>query len=652
MANNPAKKLLTPKFLVVGLLLIIIIGGFIMSLSSSQKPAPAPTPTPPPKAQVPFPTTPVDKQIEGQIVVKFKPAYTDAQIAEKLKQYDATVVKKIQGINYTVVKVPAGKENAIIDKLKKDSYVENAMPDYTNHATFVPNDPNFTLQWGLNNTGQTIRNAAGKAKADVNAETAWDVSRGSGVKIAILDSGIDQNHPDLTGKVVASKMFATSALDPDIQDRNGHGTHVAGIIAAITNNGVGVAGTCPECQLMIGKVVNNDISGNATGSTSDIVSGMTWAADNGAKVINLSLRTTTAGSAPLYQQGIDYANSKGAVVVVAAGNDSTNQQVWPAANTGVVSVAATDNNDQMASFSNYGTYVKVAAPGVNIVSTLPTTTNAKNVLNYGYLSGTSMASPFVSGVVGLIWASQYGTSNTAVINRLYATVDKIAGTGTYWTEGRINAGKAVGATVSPSPTIAGGVPSAVCVGGVGAPPCATIGQPYSTGGQPSPTLSLVASQMPSTTQEPGTSTAPSTAPSVTPGGSGSNPCVTTSDIVASLYNSTADNDNEVAHHHKHHHKHHRGGGNGFFSQLFEYLLKIIMKLIELILARPCPNGGTPTPSVTPPTNVTLTPPVTVVPSTAPSVEPTTTITPTPTLYIGVTLVQPATGAAAQNASKR
>jgi len=597
MGDSSEKKLFTPKILLIGIVSLFVLCGIFLFLGIAQKNTIPPI-TPPSHIlnnQV-FPTTPPDKQIEGQVVVKFKSQYSTAQIAEHLKIYNASIVKQIQGINYTVVKVPAGQENALLEKLKNDPYIENALPDYTNHTTYVPNDTNFTFQYGLHNTGQTILNVPGKAKADINVEPAWDVSKGNGVKVAILDSGIDQNHPELANKVVLTKVFATSAIDPNVQDHNGHGTHVAGIIAATTNNGQGVAGTCPDCQLMIGKVVTNDSNGNATGSTSDIVSGITWAADNGAKVINLSLRTTTSGSAPLYQQGIDYANSKGVVVVVAAGNDASNAQVWPAANTGVVSVAATDNQDQMASFSNYGTFVKVAAPGVNILSTLPTTTNAKKILNYGYLSGTSMASPMVAGVIGLLWASPYGTSNTAVINRLYATADKIAGTGTNWTEGRINAGNALGALPTPTPTIPGGAfPSPQCVGGSGIPPCATFAPTIGVTLDPSPTL-VVSSLTPSSVAtQPVTSPQPSgsVAPSTTPGEPGVNPCSGTSSVAY-----VSDSENETASH-KHHRKRRGSGGNGFFSQLFRYLMQLLERLFQLIrIGTPCSNT-TPTPTPTP-----------------------------------------------------
>ncbi len=545
-----------------------------------------------PKKNVIITTPPKDTQVEGQIVIKFKKGYTKEQQAEHLKQYDATVIKTIEGINYTIIKVPPGQENAIIEKMKSDTLIEKALPDYTSHATFIPNDENYQLQYMFKNTGQIINNTPGVVGADIKAEEAWEVTKGTGVKVAILDSGIDATHPDLAGKVVAQRVFVSSTMDPDITDRNGHGTHVAGIIAANTNNSTGVAGTCPECQLIIGKVVVSDASGNATGATSDIVSGMTWAADQGAKVINLSLRSTSSQTQPLYQEGVNYAISKGAVVVAATGNDASSMVTWPAGNEGVVSVSATDNSDKIAPFSNYGSYVKVAAPGVFIASTFPTTPNAKRVLNYGYSSGTSMSSPVVAGVAALVWASPFGTSNTTVINRIYTTADKIEGTGSRWSQGRVNAAKAVGYTAQPSPTAPVEIsvfPSINCMGGNAQPPCATLvpteaapPQPTAVSGIENPTEAPVNPPEGQITQAPEDNNNGGQNPPPQNGNDQNDLCI---DFNNASYtdrdNTNVQTDDKRGNGHaKHHGKGHRNNDGGGLSQFFAMLFELILRILE------------------------------------------------------------------------
>ena len=588
------KSLIKSKsfLLIVGLIALISLLVVIYSGNKeSQKKLPTPTPTMQTLKVAPMSSSVKDTPVDGQIIVKFKPQFTDAQIAAHLQQYNASIIKKIEGINQTVVKVPAGQEVAIMQKLQQDGYVEQAQRDYTTHAFFTPNDTYFNLQWGLNNTGQTIQGNAGTAQADIRAERAWNVTQGNGVKVAILDTGINVSHPDLAGKIVAQKVFATSS----IEDNNGHGTHVAGIIAADTNNSAGVAGVCPNCQLIIGKVMDD----TGTGTTSNATAGITWAADQGAKVINMSLGTSETQTASLYQQAVDYAYQKGAIVIAAAGNNGVSDKFYPAAANNVVSVAATDNNDQKASFSNYGSWVQIAAPGKNIVSTLPNHSNAKGVQNYGYLSGTSMAGPFVAGTAALVASTSYGSTPQALINRLYTTADKINGTGTYWVNGRVNAAEAVGASaVSAAPSVVN--PSYVCEGSNTGSVCPTTSvSPTITGNQTNPST------------QPGTSVSPSTSlisegPSVspgttgTPGGGGSTPNISfpCTDLSQATYNALyeqyinaartpykthikdADDAQTTIHHHGRHG--HHWGHRGFFGRMFEWILKLIESLLKLI----------------------------------------------------------------------
>jgi thermitase len=427
---------------ILGIIVLLIVGFSLATkpkLPSSQKEV-STTPQSTQKVTnlVPKPSD-AGKRIEGQIIVKFKPNVTEQQIAIYLQPYQAKVTSKIEALHRYVIQVPAGQEDSILKKLSDDQLVEDAEPDYEIQADFVPNDPLYTSQWGLSNKGQAIKTITGKAGADVKAELAWNVTKGNNVKVAVIDSGINLNHPDFAGQIVGQKVYITSS----VEDMFGHGTHVAGAIAALGNNSQGITGVCPECKLLIAKALNDQ----GTGSSSNVASAMTWAADQGAKVINIS----AGGNIPTQtiQDAVAYATGKGVVVVSSAGNEGDTIMTYPGAFDSVVSVAATDNKDLLASFSTRGTWVKVAAPGVNMMSTFPTHTfvlqNQQVKMNNDFLSGTSMAAPIVSGVVGLIWASPYGTTNTAVTQRLYTTADKISGTGTYWEYGRINAAKAVGA---------------------------------------------------------------------------------------------------------------------------------------------------------------------------------------------------------------
>ncbi len=396
-----------------------------------------------------------EPRFRGQVLVKFKDSASSTVVNREVRRHNGQVLKKFNQIGALVLKIPEGKEDEVVSALSKNADVEYAEADYIAQAVEFPfNPPDDVIyaanQWGLNNTGQSIGGQIGKLDADISADLAWQTSLGTNVKVAILDSGVDISNPDLNGKTDLKQDFTGSGTTDDLY---GHGTHVAGIVAANTNNSVGVAGTCPGCRLMVGKVLDN----SGSGAYSWIANGIIWSADNGAKVINLSL----AGPYSSYtlQNAINYAVSKNVVVVAAAGNSGSSTPVYPAGYSNVVSVASSNNLDQKSSFSNYGNWVSVAAPGENIYSTMPThtfalqTQNGKT-MNFDYMSGTSMSTPMTSGVVALIWTTSFGTSGANVRSRLQSTTDKIGGTGYYWVNGRINAAKAVsGSTiVAPSPT--------------------------------------------------------------------------------------------------------------------------------------------------------------------------------------------------------
>jgi subtilisin family serine protease len=228
------------------------------------------------------------------------------------------------------------------------------------------------------------------------------------------------------------------------EDDHGHGTHVAGIIAAVGHNNMGIAGVAPHCKIMPVKVLNHE----GKGDTGDIVAGLLWAVNNGAKIVNMSLGGT--GGSRALMDAIAYAQSKDVVVVAAMGNDGANAQEYPAGYPGVIAVGATDSSDEAASFSNFGSWISVAAPGEDILSTLPThsvyvTETEGKETSYDSMDGTSMASPFVAGLAALI-RSQYPTMSAPLVkSRIEKSADDLGDPGfdDHFGHGRINAARAI-----------------------------------------------------------------------------------------------------------------------------------------------------------------------------------------------------------------
>ncbi|MFE5836676.1 S8 family serine peptidase [Arthrobacter sp. NPDC056493] len=380
--------------------------------------------------------------ISGQIMVKFR---EKASAAGVLRQHGLKEGPGIGSTGAQLVKVPAGKELQLIEALSRNPVVEYAEPDEL--ATAATADEYFPRQYALQNNGQSFTNtdgtqtvATGKQDADVDAVEAWNVTTGSGIKVAIIDSGVASDNPDIAPKVVARANFSGTATG---EDNYGHGTHVAGIVAATANNTIGVAGVCPSCSILDAKVLND----SGSGSSSAIANGINWAVTSGAKVINMSLGQRVASRT--LETAVNNAWNRGVVVVAAAGNAGTQAKIYPGAYPNVIAVAATDNNDAKAAFSSYGDqWVDVAAPGVNVYSTFPNHTFVLGTQNgrhtgYDIASGTSMASPIVAATAALAWSSHAGATNTSVRANVESTADKISGTGTLWAYGRVNADKAV-----------------------------------------------------------------------------------------------------------------------------------------------------------------------------------------------------------------
>ncbi len=362
-----------------------------------------------------------------RIIIKFHSKTPSYVQEDSIKNLGITKKEKLKLSDTFSLTVPKGKARDFINKFSKNKNIEYAEEDHIAKAQEIPNDPYFPNQWGL---------------SIIQAPSAWNITHGSSnVDIAIVDTGIDGVHSDLSSKIVASAdcTISINCVDTASVDDNGHGTHVAGIAAAETNNGIGIAGTGYNSSLMSVKVLDS----SGSGYYSWVANGIVWAADHGARVINLSLGGPYPSST--LSNAVSYAWNKGAVVVAAAGNNGSTSPLYPAYYPQVLSVAATDRNDNIAWFSNYGYWVKVAAPGVDIFSTY-------NNGGYAILSGTSMATPFVSGVAGLVFADHPSWTNTQVRNKIESSADRIFGTGFYWQYGRVDACGAVDCNTSISPT--------------------------------------------------------------------------------------------------------------------------------------------------------------------------------------------------------
>jgi thermitase len=374
--------------------------------------------------------------VAGEILVGFKKDASEKDKSDAHQQRGSNVKRKIGSLNIDLVSAPAGKEKEHAAEYRKNPkvafaevngrYFAQAKPTPPPPpAAPAPNDPLVGQQWGFNNSQD----------ADIDAFEAWQLPIRSGGPanpiIAILDTGIAGSHKDLEGKVVLSEDLTGSGPD----DVYGHGTHVAGTAAARTNNGEGGAGTCPNCVLHNIKVLDN----TGSGDWFTIASGIISAANNGAHVINMSFGGYAISQT--VESAVNEAWGKGAVLTAAAGNDGQNWGFYPAAFTNVIAVGASTNRDAKASFSNWGgNWVDVAAPGASILSTVRTG-------GYESWNGTSMASPHVAGVAGLVWSRGDCTTNSCVRSRIESRADPIGRTGSsfrdHWARGRVNACQAV-----------------------------------------------------------------------------------------------------------------------------------------------------------------------------------------------------------------
>lgn len=319
------------------------------------------------------------------ILIKFKqgtPAQTVRSLKSQLKLEQKGVIPHIE---VQVVKIPKGRTvKEMIAILEKNPNVEFVDPDFKMQTSLTPNDAFFK--------------DSQKALINLDVEAAWEISTGDySIPIAVLDTGIYASHEDLRGRIIQGYNFINN--NTITNDDNGHGTMVAGILGAASNNGIGIAGVTWKNPIIPVKVMGAD----GTGTHSAIAQGIIFAVDQGAKVINMSIGGPSSSSTLKY--AVDYAHEKGVVIVAAAGN-SNSSVMYPAAYPNVIAVGAIDNNDNKASYSNYGPEISVTAPGTAI-STL-------NNGGYATGSGTSFAAPIVSGLAGLILSEASNLSPATV----------------------------------------------------------------------------------------------------------------------------------------------------------------------------------------------------------------------------------------------
>jgi hypothetical protein len=365
----------------------------------------------------------------GDVIVRFAPDATLGDVAGAIDAAETVALKTTTLDDIALVRPEPGQSvDEAVAALEAQGDVMYAEPDYVVSADVVPNDTNYASQWGY---------------AKIGGPAAWDTTTGSAsIIVAVIDTGVELTDPELDSKITgganAGYDFANGDTNPT--DDHGHGTHVAGTIAAETNNGTGVAGVCWACKIMPIKAL--DQTGN--GSTLDVAAGIDWARTHGADVVNLSLGSP--GHSTTLQAAVDNAFSAGIVVVGAAGNDGTPGVLYPARYSSAIAVGATSSSDAIASFSNTGPELDVVAPGVGILST---------VLGSGYQSwsGTSMATPHVAGVVGLMMSA--GITDPATIRTKLINTATDLGAGGFdntYGYGRVNAHLAVD-TSAPAPSI-------------------------------------------------------------------------------------------------------------------------------------------------------------------------------------------------------
>ena len=406
--------------------------------------------------------------VPGRVLARFR---SGAPVAQLVAAQNAAVHRDI-GLGLKLLSVPAGNELNVAAALAHNPHVEFAEPDFirtlgipceTGDCT-PPTDTYFGYKWDLHNDGSIntstgdVLASTGALDADIDWLEAFDFLGGTlsgSATVGILDTGVRASHQDLSGKVVAQYDFF--ADDGNASDDNGHGTHVSAIAAGSGNNGLGVTGVAwgPNVKLVVGKVCGQIFPGpNGYGCpTSSIVSGVLWASDNGANVINLSLGGASGSSSE--RTALQYARSHDVLPFCAAGNSGGSVE-YPGAFPECVAVSATDWSDGLASYSSFGPQVELSAPGGDDengsgYSYILSAYNSSNA-SYAFIAGTSMATPQAAGLAALLHA--LGTTGAdAILDQMKSTADDLGafGTDSQFGAGRINAYAAVSGSSPPPP---------------------------------------------------------------------------------------------------------------------------------------------------------------------------------------------------------
>jgi thermitase len=368
---------------------------------------------------------PVGKQpfagwAKGRLLIAPRAGLSAAEFEKVLKPHNGKSKTHLKKLNTHIIELPEGTDEvAVMRELKKDNRLKYVELDMAVTPSASVTDPYYANSWAL---------------PKIQTPAAWDIANGSGVTIAILDTGIDGTHPDLAPNMVPGwNMYDNNA---DTSDVHGHGTIVAGTAAMAANNNNGSSGVAWGSKIMPVRISAPD---GSVAYYSTVANGIYWAADHGAKVANISFSGILASST--IDSAAQYMRSKGGVVVTGAGN--TGGLLSYAASDSMLVAAATDNNDQRASWSSYGSYVDISAPGVSVY-----TTNRGG--GYGYASGTSISSPVVAATAALMMSANNNLSPADVDQILKSTALDLgaAGHDIYYGTGRVDAAKAVAAAQS------------------------------------------------------------------------------------------------------------------------------------------------------------------------------------------------------------
>lgn len=351
---------------------------------------------------------------KGRLLLKPAANVSADRIAQLLAQHGAKTIKVIQQINLHVVQLPPqASEKAVAALLANNPLVKFVELDSQLAHQQTANDTYYSIAWHL---------------PKIQADIAWDTSKGSNITVAIVDTGVYAAHPDLSGKVLSGWNVVSNSSDTS--DIAGHGTGVAGTVAAASNNAQGVTSVAWNAALLPVRVTN---SSDGSAYISDLANGVVWATDHGARIANVSYGVSGSSSV---QSAANYMRSKNGIVVVSAGNSGAYDAT--SASDAFLSVGATESNDAIATFSTYGNFVDLSAPGVGVPST-----NSSG--GYSKWNGTSFSSPVVAGVAALVLAANPGLSPSQVDKILTSTTDDLGSTGydMYYGAGRVNANRAV-----------------------------------------------------------------------------------------------------------------------------------------------------------------------------------------------------------------